>query len=233
MNIFKEEKMKITWMGQAGLLFEVGEKKIIIDPYLSNSVAKIQPQNFRRQPVDERFLKIRPDIIVLTHNHADHTDKETLKHYLGEDTSVVVLASYNAWKEVRQFGGVNNNYVMFNCGTVWTEGDITFEAIPAEHSDDFAIGVILNIDKKHYYITGDTLYNHKIFESLPNDIEAVFLPINGKGNNMNFSDAKRFVERINAKYCIPMHIGMFDDIKAEEWQVENKRIPKLYQSIKF
>ena len=28
MNIFKEEKMKITWIGQAGLLFEVGEKKI-------------------------------------------------------------------------------------------------------------------------------------------------------------------------------------------------------------
>ena len=33
--------MQITWIGQAGLLFDMGDKKILIDPYLSNSVAKI------------------------------------------------------------------------------------------------------------------------------------------------------------------------------------------------
>ena len=73
--------MKITWLGQAGLLFEVADKKILVDPYLSNSVAKIQPQNYRRVQVDEDFLRIKPDIILLTHNHMDHTDTETLKYY--------------------------------------------------------------------------------------------------------------------------------------------------------
>lgn len=225
--------MKITWIGQAGLLFEVGEKKIIIDPYLSNSVAKIQPQNYRRQPIDEGFLKIKADVIILTHNHADHTDKETLAHYLGEDSSVLVLASCNAWNEVRKFGGLNNNYVMFNDGTVWTEEDITFKAVPAEHSDDYAIGVLITIDNKCYYITGDTLYNEKIFTSLPDEIEAVFLPVNGKGNNMNYTDAKKFVERINAKYCIPIHIGMFDELTAENFYCKNKIVPEIYKEIEF
>lgn len=32
--------MKITWLGQAGLLFETGETTILVDPYLSNSVEK-------------------------------------------------------------------------------------------------------------------------------------------------------------------------------------------------
>ena len=32
--------MKITWLGQAGLLFEIEDKTIVIDPYLSDSVAK-------------------------------------------------------------------------------------------------------------------------------------------------------------------------------------------------
>ena len=72
--------MKITYLGQASLLFENENIKILVDPYLSNSVEKINPRNFRRKPIDESFLKIKPDVIVLTHNHLDHTDPDTLKH---------------------------------------------------------------------------------------------------------------------------------------------------------
>ena len=99
--------MKITWLGQAGLLMETCGKTIIVDPYLSNSVAKIQPHNERRVAVDTRFLKIQPDIILLTHNHIDHTDPETLCHYLSKDSEITVLASGNAWQNVRKtFGGI-------------------------------------------------------------------------------------------------------------------------------
>ena len=56
--------MKITWLGQAGLLLETDGKKIIVDPYLSQSVEKVNPKNYRRVPVDESFLKIKPDVIV-------------------------------------------------------------------------------------------------------------------------------------------------------------------------
>ena len=40
--------MKITWLGQAGLMMETGGRIILIDPYLSDSVAKINPLNYRR-----------------------------------------------------------------------------------------------------------------------------------------------------------------------------------------
>ena len=53
--------MTVTWLGQGGLYFDFDGVKVIIDPYLSNSVYKIQPQNNRRVEVDERFLKIKPD----------------------------------------------------------------------------------------------------------------------------------------------------------------------------
>lgn len=59
--------MQITWLGQSGLLFETDDKKILVDPYLSDSVAKTEPRNHRRVAVDERFLKIDPDVIVITH----------------------------------------------------------------------------------------------------------------------------------------------------------------------
>lgn len=52
--------MKITWLGQAGLLFEAKGVRIILDPYFSDSVEKINPQAYRRVPVDESRLKLSP-----------------------------------------------------------------------------------------------------------------------------------------------------------------------------
>ena len=225
--------MKITWLGQAGLLFETDGKIILVDPYLSDNVKNFEPKNYRRVPVDEAFLKIKPDVIVITHNHLDHLDKETLKYYLTKDAECLVLAPNGGWQELRKFGG-NSNYVLFNNGTTWTEGYVIFRAVKAEHSDPYAIGVIISHNGKNYYITGDTLYNEHVFDSLPDmEFEAVFLPINGVGNNMNMTDAARFSKRINSKYTIPLHIGMFDDMSADNFVCENKIVAKIYNVITF
>lgn len=222
--------MKVTWLGQAGLLLEMAGKVIMVDPYLSDSVEKIEPHNKRRVPVEQTLFEIKPDIIVLTHNHLDHTDPETLVHYLGEETEVCVLASYAAWQNVRKIGGLKNNYVMFNRGTIWTEGGIVFRAVMAEHSDDYAIGVVISAEGKTLYITGDTLYHEGIFADLPQEIDYVFLPINGRGNNMNMVDAAHFCEKIGA-IAIPIHCGLFDDLDMNCFPYENKIVPKFYQEI--
>ena len=221
--------MKVTWLGQAGLLFETRKHKILVDPYLSNSVEKIQPTFYRRVPVDESFFGVKPSVIILTHDHLDHTDPETLKHYLTENSDVLVLASYNAWNTARKFGG-NNNYVTFNRLTEWTEGDIRFKAVYAEHSDLYAIGVLIFAEGKTYYVTGDTLYNDKVFNDLPKKIDYVFLPVNGVGNNMNFIDAKRFCEKLNAK-AVPMHCGLFDEKNLNDFAYENKVVPQFFKEI--
>lgn len=223
--------MKITWLGQAGLLFETEGKIILIDPYLSNSVEKINPKNKRRVAIDQFFLHVRPNVIVLTHDHLDHTDPETLAYYLTDKSEILVLASGNAWKTAKIFGG-KNNYIKFECGTEWTYGNILFKAVHAEHSDEKAIGVIINVEGKKFYITGDTLYSEKIFKMLPPDIDYVFLPVNGRGNNMNFYDGKRFCERIGAT-AIPIHCGMFDDINMQEFPYSNKIVPISYKEIKL
>jgi L-ascorbate metabolism protein UlaG (beta-lactamase superfamily) len=210
---------KITWLGQAGLLFEHQGYKVMIDPYLSNSVEKINPKNYRRVPVDETFFDIKPDMMIFTHNHLDHYDPETVVHFITEETEITVLAPSSVWNEVRKLGG-NNNYVQFNRGTQWSEGGLLFTAVMAEHSDSYAIGVILDDGEKKYYVTGDTLYNEAMFAEIPNDIDTVFLPVNGVGNNMNLTDAKRFAKRIGAKKAVPIHFGMFDELKAEDVVIE-------------
>ena len=222
--------MKITWLGQAGLMLEKDGITILVDPYLSDSVSKINPQNKRRIDVNEKFLHITPDVIICTHNHLDHTDPDTLCHYLKADTSVLVLAPQAAWQEIRKFGGPHN-YIRFNRHTELTYSGICFKAVRAEHTDEHPIGVIIEDGEKRYYITGDTLYNTEIFEDIPSEIDVLFVPVNGVGNNMNMADAARFCEKIKPKKVVPLHFGLFDDIDMNKFSPKNKVIPKIYEQI--
>lgn len=222
--------MKVTYLGQAGLLFERDNFKIMIDPYLSDSVEKINPKNYRRVPVDESYLKLKPDVMIFIHNHLDHYDPETVVHFIDENSNITVLAPKSVWDEVRKIGG-NNNYVLFNRHTEWTQNGIKFTAVKAEHSDITPIGVIIDDGERKYYVTGDTLYNEEIFADIPSDIYALFLPVNGVGNNMNMTDAARFAKRINAERTVPIHIGMFDELTADEFDCENKIIANIYKEI--
>ncbi|MBO5369327.1 MAG: MBL fold metallo-hydrolase [Clostridia bacterium] len=224
--------MKVTFLGQAGLLFEDNDFVIMIDPYLSDSVEKINSKNYRRVAVNEEFFGIVPDVMIFTHNHLDHYDPETVSRFITPRSSVKVLAPQSVWDEVRKLGG-NNNYVLFNRHTQWSQNGIRFTAVKAEHSDISPIGVIIDDGKRKYYVTGDTLFNREIFADIPDDIYALFLPVNGVGNNMNMTDAARFARIVNAEMTVPIHIGMFDEMCAEDFECENKVIAEIYKEIEL
>ena len=224
--------MRITWLGQAGLLFEKNGFKIMIDPYLSDSIGALNPSKHRRFPVDEKVFQMKPDVMIFTHDHLDHFDPETAGKFLHENSSVTVLSPQNVWDKVRHYPG-NHNHVLVSPGTTWTENGIRFTAVKAEHSDPKAIGIILDDGEKKYYITGDTLYNEAIFSQIPDDIYAVFLPINGQGNNMNMTDAANFAARIGAKITVPIHYGLFDDIPIDTFEVTNKITLKLFEEMEI
>ena len=224
--------MQVTWLGQAGLLFRKNGFRIMIDPYLSDSIGTLNPSKHRSFPVDEKVFLIKPDVMIFTHDHLDHFDPETAEKFLHENSSVAVLSPRTVWEKVRNYPG-NHNYILLSPGTTWTEKGIRFTAVKAEHSDPNAIGIILDDGEKKYYITGDTLYNEEIFAHIPKDIYAVFLPINGQGNNMNMTDAANFAARIGAKFTVPIHYGLFDDIQIDTFEVTNKITLKLFEEMEI
>ena len=243
--------MKITFLGQNGFLIKSKNSTIIIDPYLSDSVQKIEPLNRRRQPIDERFLSAKPNVVVITHAHADHYDKETLDKIFGAEKNSEISDSEGCdctffsppsvfFKAKARYPKCN--HVIFRSGTSVTVGEITFRAVKAEHSDAEAIGVIISAEGKNLYITGDTLFSENVFESLPEiRFNALFLPVNGRGNNMNAVDAGRFAARLNPDFVVPVHYGMFDELSgleiANEIKTEFKNgdiiIPAIYKEIKI
>jgi len=222
--------MKITWLTQAGLLIESGGLQVMIDPYLSDHVGNTGGRH-RRIPVDETMFDLTPDVMVFTHDHADHYDPETASRFLEKkEKRMLVLSPHSCWQKAREHGGPHN-YVRFQAGAEWTEKDVRFISVPAEHSDPCAIGVIIEAEGKRLYITGDTLYSSCVLNALPFDVDYVFLPINGAGNNMNAKDAARFAAKTGAKYAVPLHYGLLDELTPDGFAFENKIILTLYQTI--
>lgn len=222
--------MKVTWLGQAGLFFDNGAYKIMVDPYLSDAVAATDPEKYRRTPNNRDFFAVQPDVLIFTHDHLDHYDPETAAVFLGKERKpMTVLCPFSVWQKVRKYGGPHN-YVLFDRYSQWTEFGFRFCAVKAAHSDPYAIGVVIDNVDKTYYITGDTLYNSEIFTDLPQKIDTVFLPINGVGNNMNQTDALRFFRRCGAKTVAAYHVGMFDDISPASLCAENQIILQTYEA---
>ncbi len=204
----------------------------MIDPYLSDSVGRTDQNKKRSFPVDTRFFAVKPDVLIITHDHLDHYDPETVERYVTADSQVTVLSPFSVWQKIRAIGG-KNNYVLFDAGTVWSEHELTFSAVPAVHSDPHAIGVVIDNGRQKYYVTGDTLYNRHIFEQVPPDIYALFLPVNGAGNNMNKQDAARFAAQIHAHIVVPMHFGLLDRLDVEDFSCDNKRILNVYEEVEL
>jgi L-ascorbate 6-phosphate lactonase len=225
--------MKVTWLTQAGLLFENGNIKVMVDPYFTDSVGERCAEKHRRIPADMSFLEKQPDVVLITHDHLDHLDPETLKMITERAKGpITFLAPANAYQKLVAMGG-SHNYVMLNPHSVWSERGITFYAVHAEHSDRTAVGFILDDGEKTYYISGDTLYNYdvidEVLELVEDGVDYAFLPINGKGNNMNAKDSADFAYEIGAKCAIPVHYGLFDSIDPEAFDFDDAMILKPFE----
>ena len=223
-----EKNMKLTWLTQAGLLFESDKIKIMVDPYLSDSVGKTKEAKHRRIPADESFLDVDPDVIIITHSHLDHLDPETLEPLLAKATKpITFLAPEAAYNRLLEFGGPHN-YVLLAPHSVWSQGGVTFYSVKAEHSDRTAAGFILDDGRKTYYVSGDTLYNYdvidEVLELVEDGVDFAFLPINGKGNNMNAKDAADFAYEIGAKCAVPLHYGLFDDLTPDAFDFDEVKL---------
>ena len=225
--------MKVIWLGQNGLLFVSGKNKVLVDPYLSDSLHDIDIRMERGWSINKKFHTVEPDVIVLTNSHLDHTDLPTLRMYIERNKrQVTLLCCESAFNIIAQSGIIGRyNNVLMECGSEWTHDNLVFEAVPAKTDDKTAIGVVItdNADGKKYYITSDTLYNNNIFRHIPAKIDTLFLPINGEDGGMNTDDAIRFAKRIEAAHTVPVHFGMFDDVNPRKFIMDGAVVPTIYK----
>ncbi|HEY0244113.1 MAG TPA: MBL fold metallo-hydrolase, partial [Mucilaginibacter sp.] len=101
--------LRITWVGHSSLLIEIDGKRILTDPVWSDraSFSKLfGPKRFFQPPI---ALKDLPplDAVILSHDHYDHLDKDTIKFFAGKTIpffcSLGVGQYINAWGVQKDF----------------------------------------------------------------------------------------------------------------------------------
>lgn len=202
--------MKAVWLGQAGYRITTENGTVIlIDPYLSDTLREERGESYKREvPIKEEYLATPPDILVLTHCHADHKDYGTLDRLL-TGAPVQVLVPLNTFHDLRGRYGEIHNYIMFEQGIEATINGVRLCATYAAHTDEHAIGVDIYADGKVLCHTGDTLYHPRLKTDHVHGADALILPVNGLGCNMNAVDAARLTKELAPKRTYPMHWDMF------------------------
>src|SRR5215213_8577047 len=88
-----ENNFHLWWLGQSGFLLQWKGKRVLIDPYLSDSLTKKYAATHKphvrmtERVIDPELLK---SILIVTssHNHTDHLDAETLMPVLKNNPEI-------------------------------------------------------------------------------------------------------------------------------------------------
>lgn len=184
--------INFTWFGHDAFRLAVDEKIIYLDPY------KIEEGE-------------EADLILVSHEHHDHCDVDSLKK-LSTDTTTIVTTPL-AEEKVKDLQGKK---IYLTPGEETTVTGFTVTTIPAYNVDKFRspgkpyhskgkkLGFILEIKGTRIYFAGDTDPIDEMEEL--DDIDIALLPISGK-YVMTVDEAVEAVEKIKPKIAIPMHVG--------------------------
>ncbi|MEY3152587.1 MAG: MBL fold metallo-hydrolase [Bacteroidota bacterium] len=222
--------VRLWWLGQSGYLIQYKGKRILLDPYLSDSLTvKYQHTEKPHVRISERVIdpSLLPkiDIITSSHNHTDHLDAETINPILNNSPYCKLIIPEANRKFVADRLKINADFpIGLNAGESFTEDDISFYAIPAAHNELDVnedgkypyLGYIIQLGSFAIYHSGDTL-NYKGIEEWisPFKPAIALLPINGNdperkvAGNLNAEEAVALGKKCHIPVVIPCHYDLF------------------------
>ncbi len=202
--------MIINWLGQGGFVFISEGYRLVIDPYLSNSCAKVGGTRMIAPPMDAKGLQ--PDAIFFTHDHRDHFDEETVLPVCEMYQDCKLIGPKSVIAHIKKIG-LKNPIVEVAVGDEIAVGPFYLKVLPAFHSDPYSVGALIEVNGKSIYLSGDSLLDPALLPALkkvcPDELDVVLICINGRLKNMPWWDACKVVETLSPQLAIPMHYGMF------------------------
>jgi L-ascorbate metabolism protein UlaG (beta-lactamase superfamily) len=246
-----EKKFYLWWLGLSGFLLQCHSQRLLIDPYLSDSLTK-KYANTNKPHVRMSERVIAPEllknicIVTSSHNHTDHLDAETLLPIIRNNPNIDLLIPEANRKFVAERLECESGFpVGLNAGQSVVIGDFTFHGIPAKHNEIEKdeqgnckfMGYVIETDAFKIYHSGDTLWFDGMVDLLKRfQVDVALLPINGDdpkrgvAGNLNCKEAASLAKAINAKCVIPCHYDMFTFNTADvmEFAHEAKQVEQPF-----
>jgi L-ascorbate metabolism protein UlaG (beta-lactamase superfamily) len=218
----------ITWIGQSTMLIQYKNINIITDPVFGD-LSWLSKRSMQVGLSPNRLPHI--DVILLSHNHTDHMDEESLMRLRSDQPFVMVPQGNAQWFKEHGF-----NYVTEY--TWWERQEIVLKSnsstpiiitcVPAIHSsgrsamdtnETLWCGWVISCASEALYFAGDTAYNKRLFDeihALFPSIRVALLPIGPiepakllNATHMNPEQAVEAFIDLEAQWFIPIHWGTF------------------------
>ncbi len=195
-------------LGQAGFLFTTGRGVLCVDPYLSNCVEKLVGPEARRMWWNSfRTDELRPDALLITHDHLDHLDPETLPVWELVSPPEVYLGPETVMAHLRALRFRESALRPFPRGSSFDWGGMSLKAVYAEHTED-SIGFVLRTESLSLYVTGDTCMTDRLIGPDTTGCDVLVACVNGIDENLDPAQAVALMKAVGARKLIPMHYGL-------------------------
>jgi L-ascorbate metabolism protein UlaG (beta-lactamase superfamily) len=181
--------MKITKFGQCCLLVEVAGKRILTDP-----------GRFTKEQNELRDI----DLILITHEHADHLHMESLTTILEHNPSAEVITNSGVGKLLTEAGikhSVLEGRVQATIAGVYLEA---YDGTHAEIFEDFG-----QVQNTGYFITEALFYPGDAYTEPQKPVPVLALPVGGPW--CKIADAIRYALAVAPEKAFPVHDWLLND----------------------
>jgi L-ascorbate metabolism protein UlaG (beta-lactamase superfamily) len=195
--------MQITMIGHSTVLIETGGQKMLTDPYFGvwGNIAYARLAKPAKTREELRDL----DLVLISHNHWDHTDRQFLSAL---EENVPVLAPSRAKWVTRLLGA--KTLIGMKPWEAKRFGALTVTAVPAWHIA-VTIGYVVESEGKRVYFAGDTYYGPFMKEIGQRfQLDLALMPVTTFRTPMTMGEksAVRAVRDLRPSAVIPIHLGV-------------------------
>ena len=224
--------IKFAWLGHSSILMSINNKIILIDPIFSPSASPFSWLIKRYQPPVFKLKELpKVDFILISHDHYDHLDMETILYF--KNKNVKFITPLGVTSHMKKWGINEANLLELDWWDSIKYKDITFVCTPSRHysgrlvswktSKTLWASWVVQSGEKSFYFSGDSGFDthYKEIGNKYGPFDLVFMDsgqynIRWKGtHNMPEEAILGFLD-LKGKYLVPVHWGMFN-IAIHNW----------------
>lgn len=218
--------VKVIWFGHSTFLLNVSGKIILVDPVFSGTASPFSFMVKRFQPPVLKLAELpKLDLVLISHDHYDHLDMETMQYFAQQRPDQKFLMPLGVGSHLTSWGINAANITELDWWQNHFVDGVEFIATPAQHFSGrsltdgnktlWASWVIRNADHNIYF-SGDSGYDvhFKEIGDKYGPFEIAFIE-NGQYNikwravHQLPDEAVQAYFDLKAKRFFPIHWGMF------------------------
>ena len=157
--------LRVTWLGHASVFVELGGARVLFDPVFSERCSPstlVGPHRFHPVPISAEEIPL-PDAVVISHDHYDHLDMESIRTLARRGARFVVPLGIGS--HLDRWGVAPDRIVELDWDETATLGPLVLTALPARHysgrlpwkqNDTLWASWDASAGGKRVYFSGDT-----------------------------------------------------------------------------